>query len=183
MVGNYYLPIELVSQCFIYKNGSLYWRERPLDHFADERAWKTWNTKYAGEEAGCSYFDENNNCRWVVGLSYKLIPRSVLVWALHYQEWPTSEIDHKDNTNTLNDRIENLRLATKNQQNANKRKQSRNTSGYKGVYWFRRDSRWQAKIGVNGRGIHLGYFNTREEAYAAYCQAAIKYFGEYACFE
>lgn len=180
-VGNY-PPIGLLSQVFEYKDGSLYWKERRLEYFKREKDWKTWNTKNAGNEAGCPGFYKYRNCwRWQVKLSGKKIPRSVLVWALHHQKWPIFEVDHKDR-NTENDKIENLRPATGSQQGANTTKRSNNTSGYKGVSWSHRDSRWLATIMVNGKSICLGRHKTKEEAHAAYCKAAIAHFKDFACF-
>jgi hypothetical protein len=183
MVARNSLPVELICQALIYKDGSLYWRtDRPKEHFVDERAWKHFNTNFAGEEAGYPHFQQcQNRWRWMVKLSGEDISRSVIVWAIHH-DWPTQEVDHIDR-NTLNDRIENLRLATRSQGNANRTKHSNNKSGYKGVCWDNRAGRWRAKIQVKKTSIFLGRFNTREEAYAVYCQAAIKYFGEFACLE
>lgn len=183
MAGGNYPSIELVSQCFIYQDGILYWKERPRSHFACDQAWKMWNTRYANEEAGCPSFFEPRNCwRWIVTLSYRHIPRSVIVWAIHYHEWPTLLVDHEDR-NSLNDRIENLRLATYSQNRANATRSLNNKSGCKGVSWYSRDGRWQTSIKVNGETIYLGLFDTPEEAHAAYCQAAIEHFGEYACLD
>jgi hypothetical protein len=183
MARRNYPPIELVFQCFDYRDGELFWKNRPREHFIDDRVWKIWNTKYAGEEAGCAHFSKCGNCyRWVVGLSGKSLERSVLVWAWHHQDqgWPTLEIDHIDSSDPLDDRIENLRLATRSQQGANRAMQSNNTSGYKGVTWDYVKSRWKAHIRVKGKTINLGHFDTPEQAHEEYKKAAIKYFGEYA---
>jgi hypothetical protein len=175
-----YPPIALVHQALEYQDGSLYWRNRPLEHFANERSWKIWNTRFSGEEAGWPvFYKHENRCRWVVKLDGKVIYRSILVWALNNQAWPTLEIGHRDR-NTLNDKIENLRPATRSQHKANNTKYSVNTSGYKGVWWNSDTGRWRALIGVNGKSIYLGYFDTPEEAYAEYCAAAIKHHGEFA---
>lgn len=93
-------------------------------------------------------------------------------------------VDHI-NGNGLDNRRENLRVATKTQNNRNKAKSRSNKSGYKGVW---RDKgkvkeRWQAGITANGKKIHLGRFDTREEAHEAYCKAAIELHGEFARLE
>jgi len=91
-------------------------------------------------------------------------------------------VDHI-NGNTLDNRKENLRLAT-NQQNAvNSRKPKNNTSGLKGVIFYPKQNRWRAFIKFNYKQIHLGMFGTKEEAHAAYCAKAIELYGEFARFE
>lgn len=86
-------------------------------------------------------------------------------------------IDHKDR-NPLNNCRDNLRAATHSQNRANSKRHSE--SGYKGVY--RNGNSWQARINVNGKSIHLGYFDDPEKAHKVYCKAAVKYHGEFACF-
>lgn len=90
-------------------------------------------------------------------------------------------VDHYDN-NGLNCSRCNLRVATNPQNAANRSAQKNNKSGYKGVALCNDRPKWQSKIKVNGKAIHLGYFDTPEKAYAAYCEAAVKYFGEFANF-
>lgn len=88
-------------------------------------------------------------------------------------------IDHVDRDG-LNNRRANLRPATRSQNGANRRVPSNNTSGYRGVAWHRRNSRWIASIQVDKRTRHLGYFGSPEEAARAYNVAAVQYFGEFA---
>lgn len=87
------------------------------------------------------------------------------------------------NLNPFDCRRTNLRLATKTQCIQNSRKSKNNTSGFKGVHFFKRTGKWTAKIVVDGCPIHLGYFDEPEFAYVAYCRAAEKYHGEFARFE
>jgi hypothetical protein len=91
-------------------------------------------------------------------------------------------VDHID-SNTLNNRRENLRLATYSQNSMNTRISSRNTSGYKGVSVDATGNSWRAQIKAEGEIKYLGLYSTPEEAHEAYKIAAVKYFGEFARFE
>ena len=111
----------------------------------------------------------------VDGRSYRA---SRLAWLYMTGSWPAGEIDYK-NMDTADCSLSNLRLATRSQTLANRRLFSNNTTGFKGVYKTK-SGRWQAAITVNGKCYHLGTFGTPEAAHAAYCEAAKKYFGEFA---
>lgn len=107
-----------------------------------------------------------------------------LAWI--YMYGPTiggGEIDHKDG-NPANNAIENLRLATSRQQKQNKRVQSNNRIGLKGAYYHaaHKGKKWRTQIKVGEKLIFLGYFHTPEEAHAAYSEAAVEHFGEFARF-
>jgi hypothetical protein len=88
-------------------------------------------------------------------------------------------VDHWDR-NPLNNRRENLRVCTHQQNVWNRSADRRSGSGFKGVHFFKPTKRWQAHIRVNNKKIHLGYFPTVEDAARAYDAAAIEHFGEYA---
>jgi hypothetical protein len=85
--------------------------------------------------------------------------------------------DHK-NGNSLDNRKQNLRLATVSQNTANTKNKSENSSGYRGV--SRHGKRWRAVVVHHGRYISIGTFATREMAARAYDQIAQKMFGEFA---
>lgn len=93
-----------------------------------------------------------------------------VIWALHYGEWPAGEIDHI-NRDRADNRIANLRITTRSENVCNTGLRSTNTSGYPGVSWHRGKGRWRAAIRLNGRKIHLGYFDQAEAAGAAYAAA------------
>lgn len=89
-------------------------------------------------------------------------------------------IDHI-NGDSSNNRRNNLRICTNQQNVMNKKKPSLGkTSIYKGVSWHRRVKKWHAAICLNQKDIHLGYFNYEVDAAKAYNHAAVKYFGEFA---
>lgn len=123
----------------------------------------------------------NRRPRWNVRIDGSMYYRSIIVWALHYGEWPPDdrEVDHKSR-DTLDDRISNLRLATRSQNIANTTIPATNTSGYKGVSWHAQTSKWGARISFRGRSKSLGLFDDPREAHEAYMEAARSLQGEYA---
>ena len=102
-----------------------------------------------------------------------------LAWFIHYRIWPDHYIDHINGDRSDN-RIQNLREATAAQNMWNSRAKATNTSGYKGVHWFRKTGKWRAAITVNRKFHSLGLYSDKEDAKAAYDAAAAKFFGEFA---
>lgn len=88
--------------------------------------------------------------------------------------------DHKSSV-SLDNRRDNIRPANASQNSMNRAKPSTNTTGLKCA--FRSGNRFRSRIGISGKRINLGSFETAEEAHAAYREAAKKYFGEFARFE
>jgi hypothetical protein len=87
-------------------------------------------------------------------------------------------VDHKNND--FNDyRKENLRVCNNAENNRNRWLQKNNTSGYPGVSWAKREQKWRAKIKVNTKEIHLGYFDNKDDAIKAKQAAEEKYFKEF----
>lgn len=84
------------------------------------------------------------------------------------------------NGNTLDNRKCNIRKCTNAENARNQKRRRDNTSGYKGVSYFKRDNNYRARIKVNYKQIHLGYFNNKTDAAKAYDVAAKKYHGEFA---
>lgn len=101
----------------------------------------------------------------------------ILAWALHYGDWPGSIIDHVDG-NPSNNRIGNLRLATKSQNGCNRGATRLNSTGAKGVCRAR-SGRYRAEICINQKHFRLGEFDTLEEARQAYARKSIELHGEF----
>jgi len=90
---------------------------------------------------------------------------------------PSKTTDHKDR-NTYNCQRSNLREATRQQQSSNRDKPKSNSSGFKGVDYYK--GRWRARIRRGKVCNHLGYFDSSEDAARAYDRAATRLFGEFA---
>lgn len=101
-----------------------------------------------------------------------------LAWALHFGEWPISDIDHV-NGKPADNRLCNLRLATASENLRNSKPYRKISDLPRGVTKSR--GRFVARITKNaGCGaVYLGTFSSVEEAASAYCRAAQKTFGEF----
>lgn len=91
--------------------------------------------------------------------------------------------DHIIGGHKCDDRAINLRWATPSENCWNKKRHINNKSGYKGVAYKKALGKYTAQICYRGKQKHLGTFESAEEAYFAYCDAADELFGEFACFE
>jgi hypothetical protein len=103
-------------------------------------------------------------------------PAHHLAWFYTTGSWPSQQLDHR-NGDRADDRLANIREATRQENDRNRR--CVNRWGLKGIY--RQHGRWCSRIKFGGRSMHLGMFDTAEEAHAAYCAAAREHFGQFAC--
>lgn len=151
---------ELVH-LFDYKDGELYWKNKPS---------KIVN---AGDKAG----HLNKQC----GRIYVMYKRDLyLAHRIIFQMFNgycPEYLDHIDG-NPLNNKIENLRPATKQQNAMNRKVRSSSFTGLKGVMIKR--NKFGASIFLNGKAKYLGTYATAFEANLAYQYAARHYFGEFA---
>lgn len=99
-----------------------------------------------------------------------------LAWLYVTGEFPEYTIDHKNNDRSDN-RFNNLRKATKAENKYNSLPQY-NKCGYKGV--SKRGKKYRANIGYEYKVLHLGTFDTAEEAAEAYNKKALEFYGEFA---
>lgn len=113
-----------------------------------------------------------------IGVLGKLYYANRLAWFYVHGRWPKEEIDHINGDST-DDRISNLREATRTQNLANRRVQTRSMSGIKGIERTQ-EGRWAARICIGGKRFGLGVYDTPEGAGAAYAAAAREFHGEFA---
>jgi hypothetical protein len=131
------------------------------------------NAAVAGTTAGTIY---KNGRRYITVEGQRYFAHR-LAWLYVNGQWPTAQIDHRNRVRDDN-RIANLREATNQQNCANRDVLKRNSLGVKGVVAYRGRKantpiRYRARIRVNDRLIHLGYYPTPKAA-------ATRYFGEFA---
>jgi len=137
-------------------------------------------TKASGTEAGC--LKRKRDVRWHICLNGKEHKRSRLVWVYHYGEIPEGLIVDHINHDTTDDRIENLRVCSVSQNQQNRLVSKGKFSKLpKGVWFAKHVKRFRAAIKLDGRLIHIGYFDSPEDAKDAYDKAATEMFGQYFC--
>lgn len=97
---------------------------------------------------------------------------------LYHNGYLPRYLDHVDG-DPHNNRIENLRPATRIENGRNRKKNKNCLSNYKGVTFNPQGKNWRSRITIDGKLKHLGYFKDEKDAAVAYNKAAIEYFGEF----
>jgi hypothetical protein len=112
---------------------------------------------------------------WMVKIDDKLYKASRIIYFMHHGVDPyPMEVDHED-VNSLNNRVDNLRLAGRRLQCQSQGIRSDNKSGVRGVRWIEERSKWRVEIKVDNKLKHLGYFATLKEAAEARNAAVREY--------
>lgn len=146
-----------------------------FEHRDDVLLWKnpTAHRCKAGHIAG---WKDRDGYR-IVHFDGKKVPAHRIVWFMH--NGPTDMlIDHIDG-NPENNRIDNLRLVTKQQNNMNSAIRSDNASGVSGVRWHKQRKKWNARIKVDGKERSLGMYESKQDAINARLKAELDVFGIY----
>lgn len=150
--------------------GKLFWNTRP----GVGRAVNVFNAQFAGKEAG---YTHHKGYR-VLEINSRQFLIHRVVYTLTNGRWPEDEVDHINGIRDDN-RPENLREATKSQNQANRGVQKNNLAGIKGIH-RRRSGKWRAQVKFQGRVKYLGDHENIEDAKAAYANAVNQRFGEFA---
>ena len=142
-----------------YETGLLTWRSRARHWFASDRSHASFNNRTAGKPAltaphGGGYL------AGIVDGEHILTHRVVF---LHYHGYLPPEIDH-ENGDTTDNRISNLKASDPTGNRHNAKMQSNNTSGVTGVSYVKRTGKFSARIGQDGKTLHLGQFDSLDDA-------------------
>ena len=152
---------EWLLEFTTYRNGGLWWKTKFTNACKMD--------KPIGSDNGRGYLI----CR-ISGKTHKV---HRLIWLYHYGKLPEGDTDHINGVRSDN-RIENLREATRTNNNYNKSSTPNTSSKYKGVY-RRRGNKFVAEIRKDGIKYYLGSFDCEVEAAKAYDEKAKKLCGEY----
>jgi predicted glutamine amidotransferase len=157
------LSQEFLLHIFEYKDGELYWKNK----------YKPTSWKKIGSKAGFLH-------KGYIGLrmNKKFYAVHRLIFLMHNGHLPKF-IDHIDG-NPLNNKIENLREATQQQNLYNTKLSKKNTSGYKNVILSKKLNKWQVLIRVNGKMKYFGNYFCKDIARFVAETMRYKYHKEFA---
>jgi len=170
-------PQDVLDRLFTYDpiTGDLRWKRRTVDFFTDNRfhtaemQCAVWNKRHAGDIA----FRISNSGYRQGAIFGKPVSAHRVVWKLIFGT-DAVIIDHI-NGNRADNRLENLRECTSQENMRNQRRRFDSKSGVCGVTWNKGVGKWQAQIKVNGKNIYLGIHESIEDASDAYQKAKLEY--------
>ena len=157
------------------QTGIFTWLWRAEAEFKTKNAHRTWNSRYAGGEAGVTTHGYRK-----ISIDDRKYYAHRLAWFYVTGKWPASLIDHRNEAGGDN-RWGNLRESTKSTNGANRLLPRRdNATGFKGV--TRHKSGYVAQCAFGGGPHYIGLYKTPEEAHAAYVKVLTERAGEFSPF-
>lgn len=159
--------------------GTLIWLPRPRSMFGSDRIWRGWNSKFAGKAAGNKkkFPGTDRPMNWHVSIHWVKHCAHRVIWEMVNGPIPDGhEIDHIDG-NPWNNKLNNLRLATRSQNCFNKSVGGNCKVRARGVRL--ENGRYSVRVTANRKTIYAGSFLLIEDAVGARNEAARKIHGEY----
>lgn len=135
-------------------------RLKELLHYDPEAGTMTWLR--TGKRAGTQHRLGYRN----VMLAGRTYAEHRLAWFWTHGVWPAHDLDHINRQRNDN-RLCNLREATRSENCQNQPVRKTNKSGVTGVYFHKLTCKWVASINVAKKQIHLGLFNSLAAAVQA----------------
>lgn len=135
--------------------------------------------KVKGQHAGVAHSNGYLQISIRANINRKFFFAHRVVWFLAHGRWPDGDIDHI-NGDRMDNRLVNLREASRSENLRNSAMLSSNTSGIKGVSFHKRAGKWQAQIRMDGKINHIGLFANIADAERAIRSAREKLHGEFA---
>ena len=157
------LTQDKVQELFEYRNGALFWKKSPN------------NLIKIGQKAGTAINNAGYN---IVGISGKTYRLHRIIF-LYHQGYLPNKIDHID-CNRLNNKVENLRPATNEENSRNTKLSKKNKSGVKGVHWASHVNKWLVQVRRGNTSKYLGVYKDLELAELVAIEARDKFHKEYA---
>lgn len=141
---------------------------------------KTFKDRILVDDSDYGLLEEYSWCIAVNGYAVARVSGKVVYMHRFLLQATKGQITDHINGNRLDNRRSNLRLCTSSENAKNQGIKINNTSGYKGVSFDKKRSKFHAYIKVNYKRKHLGYYDTATEAANAYSLGALKYHGDFA---
>lgn len=158
---------EMLQEWFSYEDGQLFWK------ISRGRA-------KSGDRTGTVGTSKDHRSYVKVRIKGRQYLLHRLVWVFFYGDLLEGMVvDHIDG-NTLNNKVENLRMCTVSQNGQNIHRGRGDYSSLKGISFSKKQGKYVSQIRVSGKNLWLGSYNTAEEAHQAYCKAAKDNFGGFA---
>jgi hypothetical protein len=146
------------------KNKTLYYKVRKLFDYQDGNL--IWKKKTRGVKENYIAGTKTSEGYIRIKIHYNEYKAHRLIWLWHYGYMPENDLDHI-NKNKEDNRIENLREVSAKCNIRNTGNFSHNTSGVKGIHWYKSRNKWQVYIIVDLKQKNLGYYKDFDDAVLA----------------
>lgn len=148
------------------ETGVLTWKHRPENHFKCLGVFKAWNTRFSGKPAG----SPNGSGYRQVNLDGKVYLAHRVIWTMVHGDLGPNDIDHINGDRSDN-RLENIRSVSRTLNLRNSATKSRGAIGVCGVSRHTLTGKYRAYVGIDGKQVHLGFFENVDDAIAARAEA------------